>query len=256
MKRFSILILITISLLAGACSGRKSKAAHRNIIPEKDLISILSEIHLADGLLSLPQINYLYSDRDTIAPYVDIILKYGYTKAEMDQTMRYYYIRNPKKLIEVYDKVLGKLSEMDALVDKELPSYRDNIVNLWKERLFYYLPDNLVEDSLQIDFPVNYPGAYHLKFTITIYPDDQTVNPRAGIFYCFPDTATNCKRNYLSEFPFIKDGRPHTFNFLMILGKTYPVRLKGWFIEQEGQDLFRNKHFRVENIVFSRGLIQ
>ena len=33
--------------------------------------------------------------------------------------MKYYFIKNPKKLIKIYDQVLGILSEMESLVEKE-----------------------------------------------------------------------------------------------------------------------------------------
>jgi hypothetical protein len=170
--------------------------------------------------------------------------------------MKYLYIKKPKHLIKIYDKVLGALSEVESRVDKDLQAYRSNIANLWKGRFNYYIPDRSDGDSTLIDFQLRYPGVYYLRFTLTIYPDDATPHPRAGIFYCIPDTAEDCNRIYLSAFPFLKDGLPHSYTFRILLGKQSPVNLKGWFIDQEGEAPWLVKHYNIENIVLSRGLIQ
>lgn len=255
MMRYPLLILIIVAGLAGSCSGRKNNAAHRGIIPDKDLIPILTEIHIGDGLLTLPEINYLFSGRDTLSSYIDIIEKRGYTKEEMDRTMRYYFIKKPKKLIKIYDKVLGTLSEMESRLEKEIPSYRNNEINFWRGKPSYYFPDGSGGDTAWFDFRLPYPGTYSLKFTLTIYPDDQTSDPRAGIFYSYPDSAAEGKRNYISRIPFLKDGLPHSYNFLMVVKKTVPVRLMGWFIDRENQAPFRQSHIRIDEIMLYRSSI-
>ena len=109
--------MIAVYVIAASCTGRRGEAEHKGLIPEKDLILILTDVYIADGLLSLPEINYKYSVGDTLSSYIDIIENNGYTKPEMDRTMRFYFVKNPKKLIKIYDKVLGRLSEMESLVE-------------------------------------------------------------------------------------------------------------------------------------------
>ena len=118
MIRFSFLILIILSISLGSCSGRKNKLDKKNLIPEKELISILTDIHLADGLLALPRINSWASSLDSITSYYQVIEKHGYTKEIMDKTMKYYFLKEPKKLNKIYDQVLGRLSAMESLVVK------------------------------------------------------------------------------------------------------------------------------------------
>ncbi len=256
MRRYILQILIAILVLTGSCAGRKNKVVHKDAIPDRDLVSILTEIHIADGLLSLPDVNYRYSDRDTLSAYIDIIEKHGYTKEMMDRTMRYYFIKKPKKLIKIYDMVLGALSEMESRIDKEMPSFRDNALNLWQGKQFYNFPDRN-NDSAWIDFPLSYPGAYNLKFTLTIYPDDEISVPKAGIFLFYPDTVKKGERAYLSKFPFLKDGMPHKYNFAVTVKKSVPpVRLMGWFVDQENQAPWREKHLRIDSVILSRSLIQ
>ncbi len=204
MTRHTLLILIAVCVLAGACSGRKNKAVRKNTIPDKDLVSILTEIHITDGLLSLPEINYLYANRDSVSAYIDIIQKYGYTKEMMDRTMRYYFIKKPKKLIKIYDRVLGTLSEMESRIDKEIPSFRNKEFNFWPGKTSYDFPDRSQTDSTWFDFPLRYAGVYYLRFSLTVYPDDETSNPRAGIFYCYPDSVAESERIIYIQIPVFK----------------------------------------------------
>jgi hypothetical protein len=256
MTRYILPLLVAISIAAGSCSGRKNKAEHKDIIPEKDLIQILTEVHLADGLLSVPGISYVYSRGDSLSSYIDIIENHGYTKSQMDRTMRFYFVRKPKKLIRIYDKVLGGLSEMESRIDKELPGIRTGEMNIWPGKSFYSFPDPADENSEWIDFPVNKYVRYHLKFTITIYPDDQSVNPHLGLFLAHSDTAGNEKRVIFSTLPYIKDGQPHTYKVSLRSDLDAPIRLKGWFMNQETVAPWREQHFRVENIILSPYVIE
>jgi len=254
--RYIAPLLFAAVVIAGSCTGRRSKAEHRNIIPEKDLILILTDAYLADGLLALPEINYRYSVGDTLESYIEIIEGYGYTKPEMDKTMRYYFIKKPKELIKIYDKVLGNLSEMESLVDKELPGAGIREMNIWPGKTSYSYPDPAGEDPEGFDFPIASKTRLNLKFTITIFPDDQSVDPRPGLYLSHTDSVGNQERLSFSKVPFLKDGKPHTYNFSIVLNLPDPVRLKGWFIDREGTTPDREMHFRVENIILLRNLMQ
>lgn len=255
MIRHILYILIALPILAGSCSGRKNKVIHRNIIPEKDLVLILTDVYLADGLLGVPEIHYKYAVGDTLSSYIDIIENYGYTKTEMDRTMRFYFVKKPKTLVKIYDKVLGKLSEMEALVDKELPGAGSKATNIWPGKPFYSYPDPTFKDSTWFDFPVSYSRTFNLRFTLTLYPDDQSTDPRSGLFVSHTDSAGTEKRIWFTKLPLLKDGQPHTYNIRLIHTLPDPVRIKGWFINQEGMTPFREMHFRVENIILSANLI-
>ena len=256
MIRYFILTLTIISIISGSCSSRKSKAEHKNIIPEKKLISILTDFHIADGLLALPKIRYMYSESDTLGPYIDIIEKYGFTKDQMDRTMRYYFIKQPKKLVEIYDKVLGRLSVLESRVQKEIPDMRPVQINLWKGESSYTFPDPSGNKSAWFNIPVYYTGTYTFEFTITIYPDDQIINPQVGAFFCSPDSTFTGKRDYFSTLSFLKDGKRHQYSLTKVLKGPFPVNLMGWFIDIENQASYLAKHFRVEKIALHCSAIQ
>jgi len=247
-------LIIAVSVIAASCTGRRGEAEHKGLIPEKDLILILTEVYIADGLLSLPEINYKYSVGDTLSSYIDIIENHGYTKPEMDRTMRFYFVKNPKKLINIYDKVLGKLSAMESLVDMELPGAGIKELNIWPGKSFYSYPDATAKDTTWFDFPISLKGTFNLQFTITIFHDDQTVDPRNGLFFSHTDSAGIEKRLYFSTISYLKDGLPHTYNIRLVQNLPDPVRLKGGFIDLEGMKPFSEMNFIVGNITLTRNM--
>ena len=137
MNRHILPVLLTCFVAVVSCTGRKNQPGHKDIIPEKDLTSILTEVYLADGLLSIPEIRYIFTEGDTLDSYIDIIERHGYTKPMMDNTMRYYFVRKPKILLKIYDKVLGQLSEMESRVDKDLQNFGVRQMNIWPGEQFY-----------------------------------------------------------------------------------------------------------------------
>jgi hypothetical protein len=252
MKRYILPILLIFSILALSCTGRKNKAGHRDIIPEKDLVPILTDIHIADGLLSLPKINFMFSNSDTLGNYVDIIRKHGYTKDQMDRTMRFYFMRRPRKLVKIYDKVLGGISELESRISRESPDYSLGEANIWQGKPSYSFPDPSDKDSAWVDFQAVYLQDYSLKFTLTIYPDDQSVDPCLGLYFSHNDSAGHERRIPFTSLRFIKDGRPHSFYCSLKMDLPAPVNVRGWFTGNECTTPGIYRHMRIQNIVLTR----
>lgn len=248
MTRLVFLILIIFSLLAGSCSGRKHKLDKKNLIPENELISLLVDIHIADGLLALPKINAWYSTLDSISTYYQVIEKHGYTKETMDKTMKYYFIKNPKKLNKIYDHVLGILSEMESRIEKESILEISHSLNLWRGKEFYSFPCISENDSSMFDITLYRPGVYKLTFSATLFPDDQSLNPRASVYSCSRDSIETGKRRYFRSIEYIKDGQPHTYNLILHVFEQ-PIRhLRGWLFDSDNCPYEFEKHVHIENI--------
>jgi len=254
MIRYILPLIISLSIITASCSGRKNKTERRDLIPENDFISILTDVYLADGLLSLPEINKDYLKGDTLTSYIEIIENHGYSKAQMDRTMRFYFIRKPKNLIQIYDKVLGNLSEMESMVDKELPTAGMKEMNIWPGKSSYLYSD--CSDSAWLDFLLPDSRMFFLKFTITIYPDDQSVNPYPGLFISHTDSTGNEKKEYFLKVPFLKDGMPHTYKVRINQDLPDPVRLRGWFVNHEDISPDLEHYQKVGNIILSRNPLE
>jgi len=248
MTRFTFLILIVFSLIAGSCSGRKKKLEKRNLIPEKEFVSILTDIHLADGLLALPKINTWFSSLDSISTYYQIIEKHGYTKENMDNTMKYYFIKNPKKLNKIYDQVLGILSEMESRVEKESIMEMARISNLWPGKDYYSFPNILGKDSTMFDITLYRTGIYTLSYSATLFPDDQSLNPGAIVYSCSPDSIETGGKKYIKTIDYLKDGRPHSYNLTVTVPEKKILHLRGWLYDFDNCPYGIEKHVKIENI--------
>jgi hypothetical protein len=186
---------------------------------------------------------------DSLAAYVNVIEKHGYTKEIMDRTMRFYFMKRPKELVRIYDKVLGKLSAMESRLLQFNPSLNDLSSNYWQGEQFYYFSGPNMTNTAGIDLIVLYSRFYTLNFTITVYPDDETIDPHLNMFFerTDPENKTST-RTYFYKIKYIKDGQPHNYSIPIRIKEMPPVRIKGWFVNTENQHPGLKKHHFVDNI--------
>ena len=248
--RIAFVGLILISLLIGSCNTQKIKIDEKNLIPEKELIPLLVDIYIADGLLTNQKIKIKFSSLDSIATYYQVIEKHGFTKEMMDNTMQYYFVRDSKTLNKIYDQVLGILSEMEVHVQKDYRTEQMHILNLWPGKDFYVVPSITRTDSTKFDLPATRTGTYTLSFTSILYPDDQTVNPGPSIYLVASDSLETGKKKYFKSIEYLKDGRAHTYNMLMIVQHGETQQLRGCLYDFHNLPGMRI-HFKIENIVLT-----
>jgi hypothetical protein len=213
MIRYTLLILIIATLFAGSCSSRKNKLEHSELIPEEVLTTILTDTYIADGLIALPVVHHWFSSLDSLATYYKIIEKYGYSKETMDNTMQYYFVKNPRKLIEIYDQVLGKLSEMDSYLEKDVLLEQNRIRNLWKGPDSFSIRESSDKIPPETLVQLSSTGKYTFSFSVTLFPDDHSLNPRLLAYTCNNDSLETGKRYPVKALAYIKDGQPHNYTF-------------------------------------------
>jgi len=219
--------LILISLFVVACNTQKIKIDKNNLIPEKELVSLLVDIYITDGLLSNQKIKLQFSSLDSISAYYQVIEKHGFTKEMMDNTMQYYFIKDTKTLNKIYDQVLGILSEMESHVQKDYRSEQMRLSNLWPGKEFYAMPSTTATDSAKFDIPYSKFGIYTLSFSSVLYPDDQNINPHASIYLVASDSLMTGKRKYFNSVEYLKDGRPHLYTMVVVVPRNKAYQLRG-----------------------------
>lgn len=249
--RPSLLVLIVFPLLIASCTDRKYKLDKENLIPEKDLLAILTDIHIADGLLSIPSINYRFSSLDSIRTYYQVIEKHGYTKEAMDKTMKYYFVNNPKELNKIYDRILVVLGEMQARAEKESKLLQTRLLNLWPGKEFYDEPTIRGNDSTQFNVKFAKPGTYTLKFSATLYPDDQSINPKASVYSVVSDSVETGKKHYIKCPEYLKDGRSHNYFISFRLTQERLTNFRGRLLENNNKPNEFLRHFKLENITIT-----
>jgi hypothetical protein len=248
MTRFFLTAIVFLLLIAGSCSGEEEKPKNQDLIPQKELVNILADIYVADGLLTLPQVSAEYSGLDSVALYDHIIELNGYSKQDLDNTIRYYVIRKPKKLIEIYDQVLAILSERESIISREASLLKEKEKTLWPGEKFYSFPDPQAIDSLDFEVKMAVPGNYYLKYTVTLFADDQTLNPRAAIFSVHIDSVLTGKRRYLPTLKYLKDGHSHTYQHVINVGILTPQAIKGSLYSFDNNPDDWGKHAVIDSV--------
>jgi hypothetical protein len=252
MRSLSAIIVILFLIAGTSCSRRNKDIDKSGIIPEKDIESILKEVYLADGLLYLSSVYQWYSKTDTVPAYINIIRQHGYTKTDMDKSMRYYYIKNPKILVKIYDKILSEFSETESLLNKESLSEQKDQNNLWTGKINYSIPfaDNTIPGPF--DITLDNPGQYTLTFSLTVFSNDQSVNPRISIYYIPADSITDNNKTTLKTVPYLKDDRTHQYDFNIEVMPNKPVHLKGYLFCYDNLPGEWEKHVNVEDISITK----
>ncbi len=249
MNRFKFFTIILLLVITASCSSRKNKLDRSGLIPEKDMISIIKDIYLANGLLNLPSVHYWYVPTDSLSTYRDVIGKYGYTKEAMDQTLKFYFVKDPKKLVKIYDQVLGQLSALDSRIEKTLNQQEARSANYWKGDDPILYPSLDSGDSTYFSVIIK-PGLYTFTYTLTLYPDDCSLDPGLSLWYFNRDSVGTGKRYFINTPGYVKDGLPHTYvNKILIPGKPFVV-LRGHIYNFDNYPPDFRKHLRIEKISF------
>ncbi len=242
---------INVSLLVlGFCVTLlcSCKTKDERLIPVRDLVDVLSEIYVADGILSVPSLRTRFSAKDSTGNYIDILERHGLSKKRMDNTLSYYFDKNPKKLENIYDQVLTSLNERQALLEKAAPRVEPQRYNLWIGKNYAAVPESGVKDPVWFSIPIKDTGIYVLDFTATIYSDDQSVNPRTTVFFWHTDSSKTENRINWPEVNLIKDIQAR--NYSLSKRNTDPAynHIGGWLLNSDPKEGRWEKHVMIQNI--------
>ena len=240
----SVLFILSVSF---SCSDKSKKG----LIPEKTFTSILSDAYLADGLLSMPAIRDHYSRKDSINNFIDIIKSYGYTYNQMEKTLNYYFVNDPKQLVRIYDKIDAKLSEIEFKVSIEQENALAAMTAKMKKNSRFSLPDPKLKEKPGFLYDIYPPGVFTLEFSVTIYPDDQSVNPSLIAWYSTSVGPDTCQKKYFPAIRYIRDGLPHVYTFKGRVEGDKKSVLKGLYLDFENNQKYGLLHAEIINLSFS-----
>lgn len=215
------------------------------IIPEKDMVKILTKIYLTDGITLSSAHSNLYG-HDTIAYYEPIIQSFGYTTTQFDSSIKY-YSKKTEKFDIIFDKVV---LELTRLQDKEKLQNEPSMLdasdpngNLWPLKAQWDMAiDHTTNPHLGFDIPVQGLGDYTFSFDAQVFPDDEAVDVRHYIFFYFDDgTPVGVRENSILS-PYIKDGNVHSFAYTFTLKNLQITHLKGWLYDHGSTDNTFKRH--------------
>jgi hypothetical protein len=253
LKRFIALFIIVLIVMA--CS-KNDKSKNEKLIPSSELVSLLTDLYIADGLLAFPPVRSHFFERDSILNYIDILEKRGISKERMDRTMRYYFTKNPRKLEKIYDQVLARLSEMQAELESELPPENMRAKNLWNLNERYLLPEEGIQNTGKFNIEISDTGWYEFSFSALIYPDDQGLNPRTTIYFWHEDGTEEGVTDYWNDVPLIRDGTRHSYSVSKRLTDTSYTHIKGMLYNHDPRPARWEKHARFSDMILRQTDLQ
>jgi hypothetical protein len=247
-----VVVMAATSVQFSSCTSRRSKEKAEDLIPASHLVPLLTDLYLADGLIFLSEVGAKHRMKDSVTIYIEVVENFGYTKAQVDRTLRYYFINKPKKLQRIFDQVVARMSEMESTVSLELPKPVIFEENLWPGKIAYAFPEDGLNDPVYFDCPIADTGLYNLKTTILIYPDDQSEDPRITVWFWKADTSAAGVTIYWDEVALPKDGLAHEYLLSAVVPDSSFTNIRGWLLNHNGKPGHWEKHSSINLISLTR----
>ncbi|MBN1596777.1 MAG: DUF4296 domain-containing protein [Bacteroidales bacterium] len=228
-QRFLIIIL---SILLFSCSsGRKE-----NVIPKKDLVSLLVELHITDAIAMNTRYSDYFGGLDSTLLYSTVFEKYGYTKEELTNSIKY-YSKNPDDISDIYNEVFSELSKRteDLRIKNTKYSY-GNTKFLWRMKNIRYIKGDTARYPSAHDIPVEGKGTYLIYATIKMLRSDESVNPRITAYFYNPEDTVSGSRIYFKPVPITKSKYTRDYVLLKELKDESYSRLKITIPEYDNKD--------------------
>lgn len=253
-QRTISLLVIILTLISSSCVKRKTSIKKSEAIPQEKLVTLLTDLYITDGLLSYPRIKHRFLEKDSILNYIDVIHAHGYSKEDLDRTLEYYFMRNPKRLEKIHDQVIARLSETLSRIEAE----EETALNpgLWNQKSSFDIPRNGMYNKIWFSIPVSDTGIYTFVFDALVFPDDESINLRTNIFFWRADSTKEGVRDYWEPSYFIRDGKTHSYTFSNYLADTSFTHIQGWLLEHDNRQAQWKKHVKINRIRVFRKTVE
>ena len=106
-----ILLLLSLMLVTLAGCSKKTEINGKEFVPRDELVDMLVDLHLVDGITNDRKFYRSYEDVDSVDLLGPILEKYQVSQQMFDTTM-YEYSRYPEIFDQIYNDVLTKLNIM------------------------------------------------------------------------------------------------------------------------------------------------
>lgn len=101
-------------LFAGGCKNNKDQAS-ANIIPENNMVAVLTDIHIAEAV-PVPMQLIGDSALQFLADHYQYVFEKNHVTQEAFRNSMKYYVEHPKQLDKIYEKVIDNISKMQSKI--------------------------------------------------------------------------------------------------------------------------------------------
>ncbi len=250
MRHLFLIVLVIFSGLVLSCGGREKKEQAR-LIPPDDLVPVLEDIYLADGIFSMRYLREQMPGTDSMSNYRDILAKYGYTLEDMNKTIDYYTGDTRMKELEaIYDQVVKDLRDQldKTFEDEHIRHEKKEANDLWTGKREFHLPREGQRNKIPFTVPLRGPGVYSLKVQVRINKEDGSKNPYIHVWFWQNNGTKEGKRIAWTKRKIPKDGRWHQFILAKKITDPEFTHLKGFLLDDENKDTTYIKHADLKGI--------
>lgn len=120
MNHLSGFLLLIALLCLQSCSDDRP-GARAGILPEKKMVQLLVETHIADGILFVDEARSEEKRDKALFYYPSIFEKHGVTKAQVDSSV-VWYMKHPAAYARIYQQVIRDLEKRQAVEKKPDPA--------------------------------------------------------------------------------------------------------------------------------------
>jgi hypothetical protein len=195
LMRNCILLICFLSVFISCSQDNKQK-----IIPRKDLVNLMVDMHIADAIALNYNINEQFGGLDSALLYNTVLNSYGYTKEQFVYTLNY-YTKEPEKLTKIYDEVFTILSRRSEETKALYSSYSVALTrNIWKPKQSRFIArGDTAHYPSMFDFAVDTIGDFVIISEIKITTKDSSIRPRIVAYFYNPKDDIPKNRVYFDE---------------------------------------------------------
>ncbi len=262
MKKPGHIILLGFLLFSIACH---SGNAPEGVIPKNEFITILTEVHIADAVLTEKGLYDRKLKDSTESYYNYIFVKYNINRAKFDKSLQYYG-KNTEEFEQMYHQVIYNLKQKSAqfLINKSVFNIPAIVLEnleeqnklldskkqsqLWTLKRSWSLPEdgklNIIKFERKLA-PVQ--AEYVLSADYIVYEDDSTNELTMLIYLYYKDGSHNTFKNK----SFVKDGKWHKYTLKAITdNRKTPNRIICKMADHRPGT--KSKHLNIKNISLLR----
>ncbi len=233
--RRCLVVLLVLAVLSSCGRGKEEKD---RIIPKEDLVSVLEDIYLANGIFSLTSMRKMFPGTDSLSNYRDIVAKYGYTLEDLRKTINHYtHEERIEKLVQVYEEVVKDLSTLQEKSFEEEtlgPAGRKHmgVDDLWVGDREYHLPRQGQRNKIPFKVKIPGPGMYTLSLMVKVHRDDGSRKPYIHVWF----SDGKGKKIEWRKQTLRQDGEWHQYILAKKLTDPLYGYLEGFLMDDENRD--------------------
>lgn len=262
MKKFILYISFGFLIFNISCN---SGDVPEGIIPKDEFIEILTEVHIADAVLTEKGL-YDRKLKDSSESYYNyIFVKYNINRAAFDKSLQYYG-KNTEEFELMYNKVIAQLKQKSAqfltkksifnipvVVLEELEEQNKLLkskkeTQLWTLKRAWSLPEDGKRNIIKFErklAPIQ--AEYVLSAEYLVYKDDSTQGLTMLIYIFYKDGSHNTFQNK----SFVKDEKWHKYSLKAVTNKNKtPDRIICKMTDHRSGT--KSKHIEIRNISLLR----